>query len=398
MLDLPTLIVIALFANVVTGLLLLFSWAQNRSIGALGLWSTAFLICGVSMALAAFRGRISAVLTIELAGAFWMVAHGLMWAAARNFEGRGTSLVLILGGVPIWLVACQLEPFATSQPTRMMLGSGICSTYLLLCAMEIWRGRDRELVSRWPAAVVVALHGFCLLVRIPFAEALPGPGDTTVPENWFPFGLFELLFYAMCMAVLLVNMAKERAESQQRKVALLDSLTGVANRRAFLERGAQTLQDANSRAAPAALLLFDLDCFKQINDQFGHPAGDAVLVRFCEAAEKILPPGSVFGRMGGEEFACLIPDMALIPALHTAERVRAAFAHASDRVDLPPATVSVGVATTGDAIDLAGLLAAADRALYRAKDRGRNRVEPARATLSLVGGTDAPAAARPIPA
>lgn len=398
MLDLKTLIAITLFAQAVTGLLLLFSWAQNRGIRALGLWGVAFLMCALAMALVSLRGRIPNVVSIEAAGAIWMAAHGLSWTAARNFEGRPTPVVLTFLGAGIWLVACQLEPFATSPLARIMLGCGIIGSYLLLSAAEIWRGRDRELVSRWPAAALLAVHASFFLGRIPFADSLPRPGDLSAPDSWFPFGVFELLFYTMCMAVLLVNMAKERAESEQRQFALLDSLTGVANRRAFLELGARRLEDVNGRAAPAALLLFDLDCFKQINDQFGHPAGDAVLVRFCNAAARILPAGSVFGRMGGEEFACLIPDTAMAPALQTAERVRAAFAVASDRLDVPAATVSVGVATTGDAIDLAGLLAAADRALYRAKDRGRNRVEPARPTLSVVAGTAATPAPRLAPA
>ena len=129
---------------------------------------------------------------------------------------------------------------------------------------------------------------------------------------------------------------------------------------------------------PAALLTFDLDRFKGINDKYGHPAGDTVLVTFCQLATSQLRPNDLFGRMGGEEFASLLPDTDWQNALRLAERLRAAFEatpHASAEGPFT-ATVSVGVATSDDAsFDLSALLVAADQALYRAKALGRNRVE-----------------------
>jgi diguanylate cyclase (GGDEF)-like protein len=128
----------------------------------------------------------------------------------------------------------------------------------------------------------------------------------------------------------------------------------------------------------AALLTFDLDRFKGINDKYGHPAGDTVLVTFCRLATSQLRPTDLFGRMGGEEFASLLPDTTWQDALQLAERLRAAFEATCHTVAEQPftATVSVGVATSNDAsFDLSALLVAADQALYRAKALGRNRVE-----------------------
>lgn len=386
MLDIKTLVAVTLFAQVVAGALLLFSWTQNRGIASLGLWGIAFLMCATGMGLVIGRGHLPILLSIYVAGGLWIAAHGLMWAAARHFEGRQTSPILILAGAAIWLAASQVEPFWGPYNThRTMLGSAIIGAYVLLTAWEVWRGRDRELVSRWPATVLLIVHASVFLARVPLADKLPHPAELrSPPEGFFPFGVFEMLFHTMCMAVLLVNMAKERAELRQRQVAQVDPLTGVANRRAFLEEGEKLLTIAHGQAAPAALIMFDLDRFKQINDEFGHPAGDAVLKRFCAVANAVLPAGSLFGRLGGEEFGCVIPDVALSSALQIAEQIRATFADTIDRLDVPQATVSVGVATTGDAIDLTGLLVAADRALYRAKERGRNRVEASRAPISLV--------------
>jgi diguanylate cyclase (GGDEF)-like protein len=129
---------------------------------------------------------------------------------------------------------------------------------------------------------------------------------------------------------------------------------------------------------PISLLLFDLDAFKSINDRFGHGVGDSVLTAFCQIVSAQLRPLDLFARMGGEEFAALLPGMPHQEALWVADRLREAFestAHYSANGQFK-VTVSVGVASMSqDTCDLACLLAEADRALYRAKGNGRNRVE-----------------------
>jgi diguanylate cyclase (GGDEF)-like protein len=124
--------------------------------------------------------------------------------------------------------------------------------------------------------------------------------------------------------------------------------------------------------------MFDLDQFKSINDRYGHHAGDDVLTAFCKVVTAHLRPSDLFGRIGGEEFACLLPDTEPQDALWLAERVRAAVEAASHPAGEHSirATVSVGAASSNDATaDLTGLLNAADQALYRAKEAGRNRGE-----------------------
>jgi diguanylate cyclase (GGDEF)-like protein len=189
------------------------------------------------------------------------------------------------------------------------------------------------------------------------------------------------------MSVLLVNMAKERAELFQRKASLLDPLTGIANRRAFFDRAEELLRQTRAGGRTAALLLLDLDRFKEVNDTFGHQVGDRVLAQFCEVTKSILRPADIFGRYGGEEFVCFLPDTKSHEAQALAERVRHTFAEASlgNGPEGRGVTVSVGMALLG-ATDqtLDQLLAAADRALYRAKAKGRNRVEGPRAPLLLV--------------
>ena len=386
MFDFSTLFTVMLFISAVAGILLLFAWLQNRSIGALGLWGAAYLMSTVAMALLVATRGTSALWPSLIAHPLWIAAHGLMWRAARNFEGRSTPPAFTVAGAGIWLAACLNEGFCQSPAARIMLASALMGGYLLLCACEIWRGRDKELMSRWPAIVLLTLHGSLLLGRVPFVHMLPFPGGVLPPNpHWIPFGVFEMLFHVFCMSVLLVNMAKERAELYQRRNFLIDPLTGVANRRAFIDRGEALIQRAATTGRAAVLVLFDLDRFKAINDSYGHQAGDLVLSRFCEVARGELRDGDLFGRFGGEEFACMLTDTSLGDAVALAERIRLAFGQMPIALGGGQATVtvSVGVAMARD-IGLDELFAAADRALYRAKAKGKNCVEAIRGPLKVI--------------
>ena len=135
------------------------------------------------------------------------------------------------------------------------------------------------------------------------------------------------------------------------------------------------LEDVFADRRSAALLLFDLDRFKDVNDTGGHQAGDRVLKAFCELIVTSITPRDLFGRLGGEEFACLLADVSMAQALQIADRLRREFANMQFPGLEINATVSVGVAMASEAgRSLPALLATADRALYRAKADGRNRV------------------------
>jgi diguanylate cyclase (GGDEF)-like protein len=129
---------------------------------------------------------------------------------------------------------------------------------------------------------------------------------------------------------------------------------------------------------PVTVLMFDIAHFKSVNDRFGHPVGDEILKLFAQVLVQTLRVTDVVGRIGGEEFAALLP-CAIEEAFVAAERVRALFASAGVQVDDAPlaTSVSVGVASGAPGSDLNAMLAAADTALYRAKRFGRNRVEVA---------------------
>jgi diguanylate cyclase (GGDEF)-like protein len=133
-------------------------------------------------------------------------------------------------------------------------------------------------------------------------------------------------------------------------------------------------------------MLIDLDHFKSINDRFGHAIGDRVLEKFAETAQHSLRAGDLIGRLGGEEFAAVLYDMPRDKAVAAAERLRVAFEQATQEVEghAVCATMSIGlVHCETPLLDVPGLLAQADQALYFAKQRGRNRTEVAGLDLVL---------------
>jgi diguanylate cyclase (GGDEF)-like protein len=169
--------------------------------------------------------------------------------------------------------------------------------------------------------------------------------------------------------------------------AATDGLTGLPNKRAVTDALKRTFAQATMTKAPLALLLLDLDHFKQVNDQHGHAAGDQVLASVGAALRSVLRARDFAGRNGGEEFAVLLPDTDVAAALEIAERVRATIAEVTVPGTDVPVTVSVGVAGFPDhASTLERLDRLADAALYVAKRQGRNRVELA----SVDAGPDPP--------
>ena len=373
--DLPTLLAITVFTSGLAGCLLLLSWLQHRMVLALALWGSAFIIAAIATTLIIARNSIPDLWSIVIGNAMLAAAYGIVWSGVRNFVGKRVSVVLTMAGAVIWLAACAIGPIYELPVARATVMAAIAITYALLAVLELWRGRGEE-VSRWPIMLLLLGHAAAIPIRIPLA------GSTTDPHpfhvNLLTFALFEAVFVCICAAYLFGGLAKDRVAASYQRASLIDPLTGVANRRGFLQAGERLMVRVRFARRPAALLLFDLDHFKSINDKFGHHVGDGVISAFCQLATSLLRPSDLFGRIGGEEFASLMPDTALQDALRVAERLRAAFEAASHTAAGQPltATVSIGVAMSDDArLDLSALLDAADQALYCAKALGRNRVE-----------------------
>ncbi|MEO5699618.1 MAG: GGDEF domain-containing protein [Casimicrobiaceae bacterium] len=199
----------------------------------------------------------------------------------------------------------------------------------------------------------------------------------------FGLALVLSLLIILIGAILFIALGSVRtSEFELARLATTDLVTGTLNRRGFMGAAGQEFTRAARYERPLSVLAVDIDHFKAINDAHGHEAGDAVLQQFAAAWQALLRGTDRLGRMGGEEFAILLPETDAVHARELADRVRTACAETTFPF-LPAGTVvtvSVGVASmeTGDSsIDHA--LARADRALYDAKAAGRNRVAAATA-------------------
>jgi diguanylate cyclase (GGDEF)-like protein len=354
----------------------LLSWLQHRKVTALALWGSGFITASVATTLIiVLRGTIPNFWSIVVGNTLLATVYGILRCGARKFDGKNVSIPLALVGVLLWIVACSIGPIYARPEARATVMAAIGIVYTLLAVLELWRGRGDD-VWRWPVMLLLLAHAASIPIHIPLAGALTHPDPSDV--DLLTFSIFEGAFVCICTAYLFGGLVKDRIAAGYRRASLTDPLTGAANRRGFFQRGERLLTRARFAREPMALIMFDLDQFKRINDRYGHHVGDEVLTAFCKVATAHLRPNDLFGRIGGEEFASLLPDTELGDAVWLADRTRAAIEAASHNVGehTVRATVSVGVAFSNDATaDLAGLLQAADEALYRAKKAGRNCVE-----------------------
>jgi diguanylate cyclase (GGDEF)-like protein len=188
--------------------------------------------------------------------------------------------------------------------------------------------------------------------------------------------LYILLLLTFIGTIVLWLIRTRRSQQRFMRMARHDSLTGISNRQHFVDECTAALVEGSRAAEPIALVLFDLDHFKQVNDTYGHAEGDWVLLRVVAECRDHLTESDVFGRLGGEEFAVLLRTATQAQAIERAERMRVAIGTPSgEHQTIARATASFGIACTGAfGYDLDRLLMKADEAMYAAKAAGRDRV------------------------
>lgn len=376
-LDVRTMFVVTISVAALLGLLLLFAWSQQRKIPALAWWGGAHFVACAAVWLIGARGQLAPFWTIEVSNALLFVAAGMIWTGARLFDGNRFSFIGVFGGAAAWLLAAHLTDFMATPHGPVVFSSMIIAAYTFAAAIEFWNGRQENLLSRLPLVVMLAMHGALYLARVPFA-LLPGSrSEAFFSTAWFGVIGLESLLYMIATAFVLLAMAKERTELEHKVAATTDPLTGIPNRRAFLESAARSLQQRSRSPQPVAALLFDLDRFKSINDRYGHAVGDRVLRTFADIAVVELRSTDLLGRLGGEEFGAVLFGAEASSAVATAERIRKGFAASFPDADAISVSVGVSSLPAHELADVETLISRADEALYVAKARGRNRVEVA---------------------
>ena len=378
--DLPTLLTTDSFVTATSGVMLLFVWLRSSNAPSSFWWGLANLMVSLGTGIfAAKQGLTDAWSRIEVATCL-NVAASMYWAAAYRSHRPDVPPVLFLAGPLLWVGSLAIPAVAASPTLQMALVGVVSVVYSLAAAYEMWRGRGERLSARWPIFGLLMLDG--LMGATGAVEAFNGavtPLALPPLNTWYGLIYFETFLLTVGGAILIVLLERERAEFIQKAAALVDPLTGVANRRAFAEQAVQSLSDSQRDDLPLSLVFFDLDHFKSINDNHGHAVGDRVLRRFADVARSYLRPDDVIGRLGGEEFAVILPRISPGAAYVVADRIRVAFNESCRSIDELSLNLSVsaGIAAAHVWSTFDTIMQAGDEALYRAKSRGRNRVEHA---------------------
>ncbi len=355
------------------GLTLTFfvSWFVSRADRVLRTWAigAAFLVAS-TLAYSDFVGRFSPAAGIT---SFSALLAGFVFFLGAAHQFRTGVLPLKRMGI-VALVTCTM----TALP--MLIGfDGISYIIFNLTVMAIlfatgweygrWRAESPLLISTLATLYVVAGVSFGLCAAVLFDQQTWIMGHA--PDNWAEnVNLIVCLAGTAAIGALSLGLNQVRLTRRHKRDAETDPLTGLFNRRAFFDRA------MDMRVSSVVALVFDIDHFKRINDIHGHPLGDFVLQSFANILNEAVREGDPVARLGGEEFAVLLPDAPLKTALVVAERIRKKFAERRFLSDekLFSSSVSVGISKLGTCASLNELMIQADAALYVAKRAGRNRV------------------------
>ena len=216
----------------------------------------------------------------ELSGMMMLSGCGMIWNGVRLFQGRRLRPFAGFAGAAVWLAVSQLPAVGASGTARIAAGVLIAATYTFFIAYELWRERRKSIFSRAAAIIIPAAHAAIFL--IPLAVRWFGPDRFA--NNWLTILAMETAIYGIGTAFVVLMAVKDKHLLHYRRVATTDHLTGLANRRAFLEAATRMQASQGKRGQPVTLLMFDLDHFKSVNDRFGHATGDSVLRVFAQVA------------------------------------------------------------------------------------------------------------------
>jgi diguanylate cyclase (GGDEF)-like protein len=349
------------------------------------LWAAGLWAHTLAYSLFGLRGLVDDSLSVVLGNTLLSVSLALLSESLCEFHACKPRRLMLWSPVVVAFLAFGL--LVHSLPARMIIGPLIFSAQIVMMLLIQARARART-VGRGKHFVCIAMAALLPLLLARLVASLQR--DDALADFGAPSLVLALTFMLALASALLatlgfVLMSKERADHHTRQMAMFDELTGLASRRSTLQALAQQVAAARRSGQPLTVLMLDIDHFKEVNDEYGHQAGDTALKHVAQTFRSRFRRQDLLGRFGGEEFLAVLPATAAAEGgLSLAETVRAAVAGAP----VPgvgegglPLTVSIGVAEIAPhaAGDTEAVVRAADLAMYRAKVAGRNRVELARA-------------------
>ncbi|WP_342051469.1 MULTISPECIES: GGDEF domain-containing protein [unclassified Cupriavidus] len=379
--DLLTLYLLAIGTLLASAAMIFWEHRTNpRRSRSLRILSAGFATLATGCVMVLVRKKLPGISGAMISNLIMLCGYLLILGGVASLRGasvRGRAAVILVVMALIWLIGgvrYQDVVWAYVSAFPIALISGMTAWEMLRC------DEMKTLHSRRIVAAVTGIHSLFYVARtviLPWVVSAYGPAAQSMASK---ITMYEGVLFSVVLPMTLLKLIREEMHGQLLLESQTDYLTRLGNRRWFFEQGERVL-DAERGRGPVAVLAFDLDQFKAINDVHGHQTGDTVLKSFAEIARGVLGADVLLARIGGEEFAALLTgdDARRAPALGQA--IARAFADAiPNRIDSVgvPATVSIGLAQfDDDAPGLTAALAAADRALYRAKSLGGNRLEVA---------------------
>ncbi|MES2536475.1 MAG: GGDEF domain-containing protein [Pseudomonadota bacterium] len=347
-------------------------------------WCVANCLAIVAFVLYALGAMLPPVIAYEVANGVYATASAVVLLGFRRFFAQRISLAALgLGVVAVVISIAVFHYLIDSFAMRTVTVALFQSVIALLIGLTIyqsrkaWRSRYPYLFTGIMAVIVTVGHGVRGII---YAAGDNVPDSLLQPSAWNLFFLSAGTLVLPVLTMGAVMMVHDTMMTRSEHAANRDFLTGAWSRRAFFELAERELSRARRTGRKLSLLLLDVDHFKSINDNFGHAGGDQVLMDIVLRADMAIRDIDYFGRVGGEEFAVLLPETDRTAALLVAERLRATLERSGtvDRTKDAPGiatyTVSIGLAVLRDSESFQDLMMRADAALYKAKASGRNTV------------------------
>lgn len=385
-LSVPTVMICVAITVLIVAVALTLVWIHDHREKAVLWWAVGMWSAVLGASLIATRTLLPHWLAIGLGITLMTLAFGLVASGFSVFTGGRAKVPALVAGPSAWLASFIFIPgFTEIVAYRALALTLILGCYCLLIIRAAWKGWTTERLPTFLATVLIySTHCIFYVVRTLFAVLIPATEEGgEIQAIWVAAVVLEAFVMSIFSTFVFLALIKERAERKYRLAAEIDSLTGTATRRFFVS---ETRDRLNKAPKSGVLAIIDLDFFKSVNDCYGHLGGDRVLGAFGKFVNDRLGPGMVFGRLGGEEFGIFLPDMEASQAREWLEKLRGDV----EAMQIPfmgspiRITISIGVASVREAgVDFDHLMAAADGALYLAKEEGRNRLRMFNVTMRL---------------